>query len=125
MPVLDVEIVFEPGEELKSGLATDLAEAAAEIFQSGPQQTWVKLRPLPLAWYAENGGSGDNVKPVFISILKARQPSLAQMEAEIHQLTQKFALICNRPAEHIHILYLPDGYGRIAFGGRLLGSEKS
>jgi len=124
MPILDVEIVFEPGEELKPGLATDLAEAAAEVFRSGPQQTWVKLRPLPRAWYAENGGTAENVKPVFISILKARQPSLAQMEAEIYQLTQKFALICDRPAEHIHILYQPEGYGRIAFGGELLGPEK-
>ena len=123
MPILDVEIILEPGEELKPGLAAELANTAAEIFQSGPQQTWLKLRPLPQANYAENGGTAENVKPVFVSILKAQQPTLAQKQKEVHQLAQRFAQICGRPAAHIHILYLPEGNGRIAFGGQLLVPE--
>ncbi len=123
MPVLDIEIVVRPEDGLPKGLAAALAEAAAEIFGSGPGQTWVKVRPLPLDQYAENGGLAEEILPVFVTVLKAQQPAPEQRRAEARQLAETLAQVCARPAAHVHVLYLPDGDGRIAFGGQLLTGD--
>ncbi|MCA9872136.1 MAG: hypothetical protein KC441_00715 [Anaerolineales bacterium] len=121
MPVLDIDVITRPGEMLPENLANDLANAAADIFASPPGQTWVKLRPLPHTQYAENGGGPpDGVFPVFVTILQAHRPPREQLTAQVTQLCQRVAAACRRSPEHVHILYLPDGVGRIAFGGKLV-----
>ncbi len=41
------------------------------------------------------------------------------MKDEIAELTERFAEICGRSPEHVHIIYEPPAAGRIAFGGKL------
>ena len=79
MPILEIEIVLQPGEVLVSDLAQIAADRAAEIFGSPPGNTWVRLRFLPAGQYAENGSllpGGENpaIYPVFVTVLKAQLP---------------------------------------------------
>jgi hypothetical protein len=39
---------------------------------------------------------------------------------EASRLTEIIAQVCQRPQENVHIFYLPEGAGRVAFGGKLL-----
>ena len=121
MPILDVEIVQPDGEPVDPALAAKIADAAGAVFDSAPMQTWVRLRALPLSQYAENGGGPPRgVAPVFVTILKAALPPPDACREEVRQLTQGIAVVCQRPAENVHVLYLPDGAGRAAFGGKLV-----
>ena len=121
MPILDVEIVQPEGEPVDPALAAKIADAAGAVFDSAPMQTWVRLRALPSSQYAENGGGPPReVAPVFVTVLKAALPPPDARQEEVRQLTQRIAVVCQRPAEDVHVLYLPDGAGRAAFGGKLV-----
>ena len=124
MPILEVEIVTRPNENLKPGLAAELANRTGEIFNSPPGTTWVKVRAIPQENYAENGsGEPFEVFPVFVSILKAHLPAPDALQAEASRLTEEIAQVCARPVENIHLFYLPEGAGRIAFGGKIVGPD--
>lgn len=120
MPILTVEIIAFPGEAPDPSLASSIAERAAEVFGSPPGGTWVKVHRIAREDYAENGGVPANLSPVFVSIFKAKLPLPDALQTEATQLAESVAQICNRSRESVHILYLPEGEGRIAFGGRLL-----
>ena len=121
MPILDVEVVLQPGESLRPELAGELADRAGEVFGASPGTTWVKLRAIPAAHYAENQtGHPTDMYPVFVSVLKARLPPLDERQREVARLTEAVARACQRPSENVHILYLPEGSGRMAFGGRIV-----
>jgi len=120
MPILDVEIVLRPGERLESGLAQVLAQRTAEALKAPAGTTWVKLRALAAAHYAEDGGVPEGVYPVFVSVLKARWVAPAARQAEVARLTRAVAEACGRPAENVHLFYEPEGAGRVAFGGKLV-----
>lgn len=120
MPILDVEIVTRPGEQLPGDLAAAIAEQAAGVFGSPPQQTWVKLRALGPGMYAENGGAPEGAAPVFVSVLRAQLPAPEPLAAEAAALTAAVAEACGRPAELVHVVYLPSAAGRAAFGGLLV-----
>lgn len=120
MPILDVEMTCDSDSALDDSLAAHLADAAGDIFGTAPGHTWVRVRSLPLAQYAENGGGPPvGVFPVFVTVLKATWPEGKKMEMEIAQLTERFAEICGRSPAHVHVLYDPPAAGRIAFGGVL------
>lgn len=122
MPILDVEIVGPPDDTQLDGLALRIADAAAEVFQSAPGETWVKLSVVPAERYAENGGGPPpDVRPVFVHVLKRRAPHGAELQAEVHALSAAVAAACARPIENIHLVYAPDGHERAAFGGRIVG----
>ena len=121
MPILDVELVLEPGEALRPELAGELADRAGEVFGAAPGTTWVKLRAISAEHYAENQtGRPADVYPVFVSVLKAKLPPLDERQREVTRLTEAIARACRRPPENVHILYLPEGAGRMAFGGTLV-----
>lgn len=121
MPIVDVEITCESEAALSETLAAEIADAAANIFDTDPGQTWVRIRPVPLKYYAENGGGPPaGLMPVFVTVLKATNLNKEQMIGEIAELTECFAAICDRLPENIHVLYEPPAAGRIAFGGMLL-----
>jgi phenylpyruvate tautomerase PptA (4-oxalocrotonate tautomerase family) len=121
MPILDVELVLEPSEALRPELASELADRAGEVFGAAPGTTWVKLRAISADHYAENQtGRPADVYPVFVSVIKAKLPPLNERQREVTQLTEAIARICRRPPENVHVLYLPEGAGRMAFGGRLV-----
>lgn len=121
MPIVDVEIVLRFAKRLQPGTAAALADALGEVFAAAPGTTWVKLRVLAAEDYAENGGpiAGDAL-PVFVSVLKRRRPSAAEMQGEVDRITAAVARTCGRSAENVHVCYEADGAGRVAFGGRIV-----
>jgi phenylpyruvate tautomerase PptA (4-oxalocrotonate tautomerase family) len=123
MPILEVEVVLKDGEVVDPRAAARIADAAAAVFGTPPGNTWVRLRTLLSSGYAEDaGGPPDGVFPVFVSVLKARSGAPGEMACEAERLTRAIAPILNRPPENVHILYEPDGAGRVSFGGKLVGA---
>jgi phenylpyruvate tautomerase PptA (4-oxalocrotonate tautomerase family) len=121
MPIVDVELVLREGEMLAVALARDLADAIGEVFAAPPGRTWVRLRSLPIAQYAEHGGtSEEEVRPVFVGVLKSQRPTGARWHDEVRRLTEAIAHAVGRPPEHVHVLYEPEARGRIAFGGEVV-----
>ena len=121
MPILDIEIVMRDGETLPPGFAKLMAKRAGDVLHSAPGNTWVKVRQISPDCYAENdNGASDSPAPVFVSILKGKMPPVDELEREIIALTNATAELCHRPADNVHFIYLPEGKGRIAFGGKLL-----
>lgn len=121
MPILEVEIVMHPGEIIPEGLASEIAERVGEIFGSAAGGTWVRIYSLPREHYAENGVSfEDTIRPVFVSVLKGKLPPPDILRDEVCRLTEAIAKVCGRPAENVHIVYQPEGSGRVAFGGKLV-----
>ena len=120
MPILDVEIVVQPGEVLPDGMSASLANAAASVFGTPPGHTWIRLRELPRDHYSEDGGGPPpGVLPVFVSVLKSQIPPEPALRDEVAALARGIAKVTNRPAEHVHIIYEPPASGRIAFGRTL------
>ncbi|MCF7688791.1 MAG: hypothetical protein K9M98_08510 [Cephaloticoccus sp.] len=120
MPLLEIEIIGKPTVP-QNGLARKLADAIAEVFDSKPAQTWVRLRYLPVENYAENETDKPlGAKAVFVSILKYELPAASVLKKEARQLSIAVGKICGRSPKHIHIIYAPEGRGRIAFGGNLV-----
>jgi len=119
MPILTVEIVTRPDEYIRPELAQELADRTGKIFGSAPGTTWVKVYLIARENYAENITTSDDISPVFVSILKAKLPSPVFLQVEVDKLTVAIAQICGRPEENIHILYLPEGTGCVAFGSKM------
>jgi phenylpyruvate tautomerase PptA (4-oxalocrotonate tautomerase family) len=74
MPIVDVEVVLGAGETLTANMASMLADAIGEVFGTPRGRTWVRLRHLNRADYAEQGGITDDIRPVFITVLKSQRP---------------------------------------------------
>lgn len=120
MPILTVEIVTRPEERFPAELAQALADRAGVILHSAPRHTWVTVRFIASEHYAENQNSSVDIYPVFVSILKATIPAPEPLQAEVAELTVAIGQCCNRRPEQVHIIYLPQGAGRVAFGGKVL-----
>ncbi len=120
MPIVDFEIVVPDGEALATDLAQRLADAAGDVLGTESRRTWVRLRTLDETHYAENDGQEPGVRPVFVTVLRAVRPGPDDLQTEAARLTERVAAVTGRPVENVHVLYLPDGAGRIAFGGRLV-----
>lgn len=121
MPILDIEPVIDAHAPIDPTLAQRIADAAALVFGSAPGRVWVRLRPLPMAQYAENGAAvaGDE-GPVFVSVLHAHPPEGAARAHEAAALTRAIAGVLGRRPERVHVQYAPAAAGRQAFGGRLV-----
>ena len=120
MPIVDIEIVLKPNEIIQSETVEELADQLGEIFSSPKGTTWIKVRDLEQDHYAENGGMPDGVFPVFVSVLKSNLPTKDEMQKEAEMITGAVAQICGRSSGNVHIIYQPEGRGRVAFGGRLI-----
>ena len=120
MPLLEIEIIGQP-KVSQNGLANKLADAIALVLGSNTAQTWVRLRFLPSENYAENEtGKPLGAKAVFVSVLKYELPAASVLKREARQLSIAVGKICGRSPKHVHIIYVPEGRGRIAFGGNLV-----
>ena len=123
MPLIEVEVVAD--DELSPTLAPRLAEAAGRALEAPAGQTWVRLRRLTTAHYAESGGGPPSgVRPVFVQVLQARLPDEAALARQAAALGAAIAEVCGRPADHVHVVFSPAGEGRVAFGGRLLRGDR-
>jgi phenylpyruvate tautomerase PptA (4-oxalocrotonate tautomerase family) len=118
MPIVDIEIVLKPNEAIQSQMTSELANQLGEIFESPKGGTWVKVRGLIESQYAENEQESEEAYPVFISVLKSRLPTPDEMQIEVEKLTAAVAQIYGRRPENVHVLYEPEGRGRLAFGGK-------
>lgn len=119
MPIVGVEIVLKENETISENLASNLADELGRIFDSPPSSTWVKVRELPAHQYAENGGTPKEVFPVFVRIIKSKILK-SEIQKEAEQISVAVANICERHVENVHIIYEPEGSGRVAFGGKLI-----
>jgi phenylpyruvate tautomerase PptA (4-oxalocrotonate tautomerase family) len=86
-------------------------------------RTWVKLRALQRGRYAESGGADPELRPVFVSVLKARRPPPSEIEEEARRLTEALAEALGRPMENVHVIYEAGAAGRVAFGGQLVRAQ--
>ena len=120
MPIIDIEIVRRPNEIIRNDMVTELADELGEIFHSPSRGTWVKVHDIPSSQYAENGETAIGLYPIFVKIIKSTLPSLEEIQQEVEKITGAVAQICNRPSENVHVIYQPEGRGRIAFGGKLV-----
>ena len=119
MPIVEIEVVLKPNEIIQGITVEELADQLGEIFNSPKGTTWIKIRALERDHYSENGGTPDGVFPVFVSILKSMFPGRDEMQKEVEMITGAVAQTYRRPSENVHIIYLPEGKGRVAFGGKL------
>ena len=121
MPIVDIEPVGANTEEVAAARTQALADALGAALGSAPGQTWVRMRPLPHAAYAENGAALlPDALPVFVTIRKAHPPSGAALEREVRSVTEAVARSLGRPATLVHVEYAPPAAGRQAFGGVLV-----
>lgn len=122
MPIVDIEVLEDADNpaSLDARLQT-LADRLGELFASDTAGTWIRLRYLARTQYAENDVAvGADVRPTFVTILKARLPQADALRAEAKQVAMTVGAVLDRPHANVHVLYAPAGEGRIAFGGELL-----
>lgn len=122
MPILDVELVQPDGAAPPAAALTQaLADAAGRALGAAPGRTWLRLRVLAAAHYAENESAvAADELPVFATVLHARPPQGDALAAEAAALTQALAAGLGRAAQRVHVQYAPAGAGRQAFGGVLV-----
>jgi len=121
MPIIDVELVCETEAEFSAVSATDLANAIGDALQSPAGRTWVRLRFLGSASYAENHVAVSKAElPAFVTVLHARPPVESALASEVSALTDAVAQVVGRPVERVHVQYAPAAAGRQAFGGQLV-----
>ncbi len=120
MPIVDIEVLEDDSQSL-DGRLQYVADRLGVLFDSDPAGTWVRLRYLSRAHYAENQVSvGEDVCATFVTILKASLPDVDALRAEAKQVALTVAEALDRPQANVHVLYAPPAEGRIAFGGQLL-----
>ena len=121
MPIVDIERVLADDGAPAPGLAQSLADALGRALGSAPGRTWVRLRWLPAADYAENDTPVDvGALPVFVTVLHAHPPEGTQLAAQVAALTAAVAAVLACDAARVHVQMAPAGAGRQAFGGRLV-----
>ena len=120
MPIVDIEIVIRANEVIRADMVSELADEMGEIFHSSPGETWIKVHPLSADQYAENGRTPNGIYPVFVTVIKSKLSSIEEMQNEVAKITGAVAQLCGRPSDNIHVIYQPEGRGRVAFGGKLV-----
>lgn len=121
MPIIDIEFVSDRTSAAALPTASALADAIGRVFGSQPGRTWVRLRMLDAACYAENDVSlSPLAPPVFVTVLHAHPPTGAALIEEVQALTQAIATCSARAPERVHVQYAPAAAGRQAFGGSLV-----
>ena len=120
MPIVDVEIVLRPNETIRKDIARELADELGHIFHTQEGQTWVKVSELSADHYAENSEELEGVYPIFISVIKSKLPTSEEMQEEVEEITGAVTQICGRSSENVHVIYQPEGRGRVAFGGKIV-----
>ena len=115
MPIIDIEIV---DGRISKEMAQELADGIGKGFAAKPGKVWVRVRSLAADAYAENEVRAP--KPVFVTVTASTQPQPPEMRARLAYIIAEVARVTGRPAENIHVEFLPGSKGRIAFGGKLV-----
>ncbi len=122
MPIVDIEIVGPAAGSAALVSARTLADALGQALASPPGNTWVRLRALDAAAYAENGVAELDATdlPVFVTLLHAHPPAGPALAAEVTAVTAAVARCLACSTDRVHVQYAPAAAGRQAFGGRLV-----
>ena len=121
MPIVTIQFVGDlPDSGPGAQYIQIIADQLGRIFKSDAGTTWVKVQNIKPGYYAENETAPDTrAQPIFVEILKRTLEEHSLLAEEAQQIARVVAHEFSRPAENIHVLYLPEGDGRIAFGGKL------
>ncbi len=123
MPLINLEILQDPipQPELDSEQVQQLCDAIGQAMGSRQAGTWLKVSYLSRGQYAENQELlVPDIRPVFAYIIRAELLPNAQLQEEAQRLAAVIGQHLDRPQQNIHIIYEPEGKGRIAFGGQLV-----
>ena len=121
MPIVDLEIVCESQAEMHAVSSRELADALGAVFNCAPAHTWVRVRYLLRADYAENGvEQGAMELPAFVTVLHAHVPTGNALDSEVAAVTRAVAQCIGRAQQRVHVQYAPSAAGRQAFGGVLV-----
>lgn len=119
MPIVDIELVTGDPEKGRGQLQT-LAAELGNLFGSEPGGTWVKVRSMDPAAYAENqAGDKAGHLPTFVNVLRHQLPDVEERRREMAAVAEIVARTLHRRRENVHVLYAPPAQGRIGFGGEL------
>ncbi len=119
MPIVDIEFVATPQDRIGKVSAQAWADTLGRVFATPPGRTWLRLRRLEAAAYAENEAPiAAAAQPVFVYVLLACWPDEPARSEQMAALTAAVAGLSGRPAERVHVQYAPPAAGRQAFGGQ-------
>lgn len=118
MPIVDIELVTGDPEAGRSQLQT-LVDELGDLFGSEPGATWVKVRSMDPAAYAENNAAEERHLPTFVNVLRHQLPGVEERRREMAAVAEIVARTLHRRRENVHVLYAPPAEGRIGFGGEL------
>lgn len=121
MPIVTLQpVIADDSERPGAAEIQALADRLGDLFGSDPGSTWIRVSCLPRSDYAENRVRlAVTTRPVFVEVLRRSLPDAAALDVEADRIAEAVAGALARPKENIHVIYLPPGEGRVAFGGRL------
>lgn len=121
MPLLEIEHVGPLSRH--EGAARRLAVQLGRVLGAAPGTTWVRLRAVDPADYAEDGPGEDAARserrPVLAHLLRFELPGPEARPALARALAEAIGEELDRPAENVHVVLEPMAAGRVAFGGVL------
>jgi hypothetical protein len=124
LPIVDVELVCGSVDFVNRALSRALADSLGSVFGGAPGSTWVRLRTLDAAAYAENESQLSAAElPAFVTVLHASPPEGEALRKELVAVTAAVAACVGRSASRVHVQYAPGASGRQAFGGHVVGQE--
>lgn len=125
MPIVTIQAVMGIDDEAyDAATVQQLADRLGNCLASEPGTTWIKMTYLDRHQYAENLTTLDEtIRPTFVEVLKRSLPDQASLASEAKDIAAAVAEVLFRPRQNVHIVYLPAGAGRVAFGGNLVRDE--
>ncbi len=122
MPIVTLEYVqSDENDRIDPITLQSLTDSLGALFTSPPGNTWVSVRYIDRTEYAENETKVPaRVKPTFVHILLRTLPEENQLLVLADKAASTVAKVLSRQQENTHIIFAPEGYGRVAFGGKLI-----
>lgn len=122
MPIVTIECVQQQySARFDSSDIQSLTDKLGHVFGSQPSTTWTKLRYVDQTDYAENETVLDSsALPTFVNVLLRSLPSENLLEKLAQDIAACVCETLNKPQENVHVIFEPEGYGRVAFGGVLV-----
>ncbi|MFT5012745.1 MAG: hypothetical protein ACI9HY_001887 [Planctomycetaceae bacterium] len=122
MRIVSIEAVLSRDKVFSREAIQQVADDLGRYWQTSTGQTWVKVRYLPSGQYAKNG-SGSVPQPTFVEVLQRQLPAQEPLVSQVSEIPQIVSEALSRRAENVHIIYLSEGAGRVAFGGELVRNQ--
>jgi phenylpyruvate tautomerase PptA (4-oxalocrotonate tautomerase family) len=118
VPIVDVELIGEADGDPE--ITQRLADAIGEALSSRAGGTWVRVRLLASANYAENGGRYEALRPTFVTVLERTRPTGSDLTDRVSRVTAAVVAVTGCDPNNVHVLFEAAAAGRLAFGGRVV-----